>query len=249
MAKILGVIPARFGSTRFQGKPLIDLDGKPMIQRVWEQVNKSRLIKRVIVATDDQRILKVVMAFGGEAVLTSKKCPSGTDRIAQTLEKIKGPHPEIVVNIQGDEPLIPPAMIDQVATILIKNPKERMATLYRPLKDEAEWKNPALAKVVTDLKGRALLFSRAALPHPRDSRDGFLKVKTAGVHVGIYAYRTDFLKKLATLKPTPLEIQECLEQLRVLENGFEIKTGFTRLQSLAVDTPADAARVRKILKL
>jgi 3-deoxy-manno-octulosonate cytidylyltransferase (CMP-KDO synthetase) len=238
--KVLGLIPARYASGRFPGKPLIELKGKPMIQRVWERAMQAASLDAVAVATDDLRIKRVVEAFGGTAVMTPVACASGTDRIAVAVRKL-GLKPAMVVNIQGDEPLLPPAMIDQLVAVLKKSGAP-MATLCRAL-GRGDLANPNAVKVVMDKAGRALYFSRAAIPHARDKA----ALASVGLHVGLYAYRAPFLQQLARLKPTPLEKIEKLEQLRVLENGFAISVGFTRLHSQAVDTPADAQRVRRLI--
>jgi 3-deoxy-manno-octulosonate cytidylyltransferase (CMP-KDO synthetase) len=243
---ILGLIPARFQSSRFPGKPLADLKGKPMIQRVWEQAMKATSLDAVAVATDDLRIKRVVESFGGVAVMTPVSCASGTDRIAIAVRRLKGARPSVVVNVQGDEPLLPPAMINQVAG-LIKKSGAPMATLCRPLAGRAEYLSPNAVKVVTDKAGRALYFSRSPIPMRRDG-GGPPSGSQVGLHVGLYAYKADFLQKLAGLKPTFLEQSEKLEQLRVLEHGFSIAVGRTRLASLAIDTPEDAARVRRLIK-
>ena len=238
--RVLGLIPARYASGRFPGKPLIDLKGKPMIQRVWEQAMRAKSLDAVAVATDDLRIKRVVEAFGGVAVMTPVSCASGTDRIAMAVRKL-GLKPAMVVNIQGDEPLLPPAMIDQLVEVLKKSGAP-MATLCRPL-GPGDLANPHAVKVVLGLNGRALYFSRAAIPHARDKA----ALASVGLHVGLYAYRAPFLQQLARLKPTPLEKIEKLEQLRVLENGFGIAVGLTRLRSHSVDTPADAQRIRRLI--
>jgi 3-deoxy-manno-octulosonate cytidylyltransferase (CMP-KDO synthetase) len=246
---VLALIPARYASSRFPGKPLIDLKGKPMIQRVWEQAMKAKSLDAVAVATDDLRIKRVVESFGGLAIMTPVHCVSGTDRIAIAVQNLKK-KPSIVVNVQGDEPLLPPQMIDQLVNILKKSDAP-MATLCRPLEDRAEYLNPNAVKVVIDKVGKALYFSRAAVPLVRDSVGAGrwpARHPGVGLHIGIYAYRADFLQKLARFRPTPLEMTEKLEQLRVLENGFEIAVGQTRLASHAIDTPQDAARVRKLIR-
>lgn len=239
---ILAIIPARYSSSRFPGKSLVDLKGKPMIQRVWEQAMKAKSVDAVAVATDDLRIKRVVESFGGIAIMTPKSCASGTDRIAIAAKKF-GKKARIVVNVQGDEPLLPPGMIDQVVA-LIKKSKAPMATLCRPL-ERGEYGNPNNVKVVMDKQGKALYFSRAAIPHDREGKG---KLQSVGLHVGLYAYRADFLQKVAKLTPTSLEQLEKLEQLRVLENGYSIAVGLTKGMSVAVDTPADAAKVRRMIR-
>ncbi len=242
---ILAVIPARYDSSRFPGKPLVDLKGKPMIQRVWERAKAARSVDEVLVATDDARIAAVVKSFGGKAVMTPKSCASGTDRIAIAVRKFRG-RASVVVNVQGDEPLLPPAMIDQLVALMRKS-KAPMGTLMRPLENRAEYLDPNCVKAVADGKGRALYFSRAPIPH---LREGGSRPEGAfvGLHVGIYAYRAAFLQKLARMGQTPMETLEKLEQLRVLENGYSIAIAQTRLHSQAVDTPADAAKVRRLIK-
>ena len=247
MPTIYGIIPARFDSSRFPGKPLVDLKGKPMIQRVWEQAFKSKSLKRVAIATDDKRIAAVAEAFGAEVVMTPKNCPSGSDRVAKALQALKAKKGDIAVNIQGDEPLLPPAMIDQVVELLKKKRDAAMATLCQPLEKRADWLDPNVVKVVMDEGGRALYFSRAAIPHPRG-----LKTPPAGPsfgrHVGLYAYRVGFLRKFVAAAPSPLEKLEKLEQLRALEMGEAIWVGRTRRVSLAVDTPRDAAIIRRKIR-
>jgi 3-deoxy-manno-octulosonate cytidylyltransferase (CMP-KDO synthetase) len=243
---VLAFIPARYASTRFPGKPLIDLKGKPMIQRVWEQACKARSVSAVYVATDDKRIAAAVHAFGGEAILTPVNCPSGTDRLAAALKALdRVADNSIIVNVQGDEPLLPPAMIDEVVKAL-RVTGAPMATLARPL-TQAEYLDPNNVKVLWDAKGVALYFSRAPIAFNRDKPGRLPQGLRLGLHVGLYAYRAGFLKRLAKTSPTKLELAERLEQLRVLDLGERIAVGFTRLPSQAVDTPADAAKVRRLL--
>jgi 3-deoxy-manno-octulosonate cytidylyltransferase (CMP-KDO synthetase) len=216
-----------------------------MIQRVWERAMQARSLDAVAVATDDLRIKHVVESFGGLAIMTPPRCPSGTDRIAVAARKLRGGKPSIVVNIQGDEPLLPPAMIDQLVQVLLRSGAP-MATLSRPLRDRAEFLNPNAVKVVADRHGSALYFSRSPIPHPREG--GWpASPLLVGLHVGIYAYRAAFLQKLSKMKPTPLEQTEKLEQLRVLEHGYAIAVGRTRLLSQSIDTPRDAQRVRRLI--
>jgi 3-deoxy-manno-octulosonate cytidylyltransferase (CMP-KDO synthetase) len=246
MPKVFAFIPARFASTRFPGKPLIDLKGKPMVQRVWEQACKAKGVDAVYVATDDVRIATVVRAFGGEAILTPVACPTGTDRLAAALKKLKGlKDSDIIVNVQGDEPLLPPSMIELVVKSL-KASGAPMATLARPLSQD-EYLNPNNVKVLWDAKGLALYFSRAPIAYHRDKPGKLPQGLRLGLHVGLYAYRAGFLKKLAKSKPTKLEMAEKLEQLRVLDQGERIAVGFTKALSVAIDTPEDAKRVRRML--
>lgn len=246
MPKVLAFIPARFASTRFPGKPLIDLKGKPMVQRVWEQASKAKGVDAVYVATDDARIAMAVRAFGGEAIMTPVSCPTGTDRLAAALKKLKGvKDSDIIVNVQGDEPLLPPSMVEWVVKAL-KSSGAPMATLARPL-SQAGYLDPNNVKVLWDAKGLALYFSRAPIAYHRDKPGKLPQGLRLGLHVGIYAYRAGFLKKLARSKPTALEMAEKLEQLRVLDNGDRIAVGFTKASSVAIDTPRDAAKVRRLL--
>ncbi|HTB22273.1 MAG TPA: 3-deoxy-manno-octulosonate cytidylyltransferase [bacterium] len=248
MPPTLAFIPARFASSRFPGKPLIDLKGKPMVQRVWEQARKAKGVDAVYVATDDARIAAVVRSFGGEAIMTPRSCPSGTDRIAAALGKLgRVPDGAVVVNVQGDEPLLPPAMVEQVVSVLKKS-KAPMATLARALGPQ-DYAKPDAVKVLWDAKGLALYFSRSAIPFHRDRpgvlpRAGGLRL---GLHVGLYAYRCGFIKRLARTRPSALERAEKLEQLRVLDMGERIALGFTRLTSLAIDRPEDARALRRLL--
>jgi 3-deoxy-manno-octulosonate cytidylyltransferase (CMP-KDO synthetase) len=242
--RALGIIPARFASSRFPGKPLIDLCGKPMIQRVYEQALKAESLDEVWVATDDARIAQVVRAFGGRAVMTPQSCPTGTDRLA-IAAKGKAGKGDIVVNIQGDEPLLPPGLIDSLVALLQKDKAAAMATLAHPIRDKAEFADPNAVKVVLAADGRALYFSRASIPHPR-AKPG--SIAGAYKHIGLYAYRAEFLAKFTRLKPTPLERAESLEQLRALEHGYAIQVGLVQKSTQAVDTPRDAAKVRALLR-
>ena len=232
------VIPARYGSTRLPGKPLLEIAGKPMIQHVVERVRQSAAPDRVIVATDDGRIVAAVEAFGGEAMLTATDHPTGTDRLAEVAEAFQSV--DLVINVQGDEPLIPPQAIDALAAAFADRPDLQMATLVSELED-ADAQNPAVVKVVASLDGHALYFSRSLIPYPRNpgSHCRFYK------HIGVYAYRRDFLLQYAKLPPTPLEQTESLEQLRALEHGFRIRLIETAFRSIGVDTPEDLQRVRE----
>ncbi len=240
--RIVGVIPARYASSRLPGKALADICGKPMIQHVVERAMRARLLDEVLVATDDQRILRTVQAFGGKACLTSPVHPSGTDRIA---EVVQGLPCELVVNIQGDEPLLDPAVIDSAVEPLRADPSDAMGTLACPLSvDEAA--DPSNVKVVMDRAGYALYFSRARIPYMRDGFPPGLD-RPYLLHVGLYVYRRDTLLRLAALPPTVLEERERLEQLRALEHGIRIRVVLTEHRSIGVDTPEDLARVRRML--
>lgn len=242
---ITAIIPARYSSTRLPGKPLLDIAGKPMIQHVYERAQRAELVKGVIVATDDTRILDAVKGFGGEALMTSDAHKSGTDRLAEVAKGLKS---DIIVNIQGDEPLIEPAMIDEAIRPLVEDSSIVMGSLKAEIRDGAELNNPNVVKVVVDRNDFALYFSRYPVPYFRDASP--LSLLTGHFkHIGIYVYRSDFLLQYATMPQTPLEEAEKLEQLRALENGYRIKVPTTRFQSIGVDTEEDLDRVRRIISL
>lgn len=237
--KILCVIPARYASTRLPGKPLADIAGKPMIQRVYERACLAARPDEVLVATDHETVYQAVRSFGGAVMMTSKDHATGTDRLAEVARQYPGV--DVIINVQGDEPLIEPDIIDDLAAAFDKDPGLMMATLRTPLTDEVEMHNPNQVKVVTDLAGYALYFSRSLVPYPR------LKGEAAVYkHIGIYAYRRDFLLRYAGMPSTPLERSESLEQLRALENGYKIKVLTTEFQFVGVDTPEDLAKVNEI---
>jgi 3-deoxy-manno-octulosonate cytidylyltransferase (CMP-KDO synthetase) len=244
--RITAIIPARFASSRFPGKPLADICGKPMVQWVYERAALSTLVDRVIVATDDERIFQRVADFGGEAQMTGADHPTGTDRLAEVASRIET---DLVVNVQGDEPLIDPRMIDQAIGPLKADRNIVMGTLKSRIASVEEYLNPNVVKVVADRQGFALYFSRAPVPHPRDVAgslaDHFLQLEIFK-HIGLYVYRRDFLLAFPSLPATPLESMEKLEQLRALENGFRIRVVETGLISQGVDTPEDLERVRRL---
>jgi 3-deoxy-manno-octulosonate cytidylyltransferase (CMP-KDO synthetase) len=244
--RVTAVIPARYASTRFPGKPLAELMGKPMIQWVVERTAASTLIDRVLVATDDERIARVVRDFGGEVVMTRADHATGTDRLAEVAEGLES---ELIVNVQGDEPLIAPVMIDEAVAPLRADPTIVMGTLMTPLLSTQEYEDPNVVKVVVDRRGFALYFSRAPIPHPRDAAidDVTWANFPACRHIGLYVYRRDFLLTFPKLAPTPLEELEKLEQLRALEHGYAIRVARTAHTSQGVDTPEDLARVRALL--
>lgn len=227
----VAVIPARYASTRFPGKPLADKTGKPLIQHVVEQVRLAKTVSRIIVATDDQRIADAVHAFDGEAVMTRDDHPNGTARIAEVAAGLI-PAPDIVLNVQGDEPDIEPDVIDQLVRGLIADADAPMATLASPFADDEDPANPNIVKLVLDQRGRAMYFSRSLIPHDRDSR-GITPLK----HPGLYAYRRDFLLTYVTLPATPCEEAEQLEQLRALEHGYPIAVIQTITRHHGIDTP------------
>ena len=236
--KTLGVIPARYAAQRFPGKPLALIAGKPLVQRVYEQARQAKRLARVVVATDDNRIADAVKKFGGEVVMTSPACPSGTDRAAEVARQIDC---DLIVNIQGDEPLMQPAMIDQLVAGIADCD---MATLARPIESPEVLANPNVVKVVFAINGNALYFSRHPIPFARDTGALAKHFK----HLGIYAYRKDFLLKFVALPQSELEKTEKLEQLRALENGFAIKVLVTPHDSVGVDVPADVKIVEEILR-
>lgn len=238
--RVIGVIPSRFGAKRFPGKPLALIAGVPMIVRVIRQVKKANRLTDVWVATDDKRIAETAEKAGAKAVMTPSNLPSGTDRIAYAVRTVKA---DIVVNIQGDEPVMPPAAIDAVVKVLQDDPKVLMSTVVIPLSDVRKWKNPNVVKAVLASNNNVLYFSRAPIPHPRDG--GLPK---AYQHMGLYGYRPAWLQLMASLKPTPLERIEKLEQLRAMENGVVIRAAVQRYESIAVDVPADVKKVERHLK-
>lgn len=235
--KVACIIPSRFASTRLPGKPLADICGKPMIQRVYEQVKKSKKAHHVIVATDDERVYKVVESFGGSVIMTSPDHLSGTDRLAEVAKAREDI--DVIINVQGDEPLIDPDLIDELISYFEESPEPNMATVSSPM-DEEDFQNPAAVKVVCNQKGFALYFSRSLLPYPRNGGVSPMK------HIGIYGYTREFLLAYAAMAPTPLEQCESLEQLRALENGYSIKVIETDKVFVGVDTPEDLKRVNKI---
>jgi 3-deoxy-manno-octulosonate cytidylyltransferase (CMP-KDO synthetase) len=239
--KVLCVIPARYASTRLPGKPLSMIAGKPMIQHVYERACQAKLPNEVVVATDNELVEKAVLDFGGKAVMTSPDHPSGTDRLAEVA--LMYPDVDVIVNVQGDEPMIPPEVIDRLAEAFNGDADLNMATM-KVVMDEEDYENPAAVKVVTDQQGYALYFSRSLMPYPRNKPEGFKVFK----HVGIYAYRRNFLLKYAALAPTPLEKAESLEQLRALENGYKIKVLESDFQGIGVDTPEDLAAVNALFE-
>jgi 3-deoxy-D-manno-octulosonate cytidylyltransferase len=240
MNKAAGIIPARWASTRFQGKPLYLIAGKPLLRHVWERCQRSKKLHSVIIATDDMRIANAAFRWGAEVALTSPRHQSGTDRIAQVARKAK--RFTFIINIQGDEPLVDPRLIDKLIEKLERNPGVDLVTAAHPFNDPAEASSPHQVKVVVDLAGRALYFSRAAIPFPRDlSRIKYLR------HQGIYGFRREMLLQFVKWKPTPLERAESLEQLRALENGVSVHVLVTKHGSPGVDTPEDAAALEQKL--
>lgn len=252
--KISAVIPARYGSTRFEGKPLADILGKPMIQHVYEGVRQSKLIDEVIVATDDQRIIEAVKSFGGKAVMTSPTHFTGTDRVAEVAKKLRS---EIIVNVQGDEPLIKGDIIDKAIRPLLADDTLQLSTLMTRIEEVRDWLNPHIVKVVADQKDFALYFSRSPIPFPRELQIGRLESNPFGTnrplpkrvfkHLGVYVFRRKFLLQFSKMKPTPLEKLEKLEQLRALENGHRIQVTPVDYEPICVDTPEDIRKVEASL--
>lgn len=240
--RICAVIPARHASTRFPGKPLALIAGRPMVEHVWRRCQESLAFHEVLVATDDERIRRAVERFGGTAVMTSPACATGTDRVAEVARSRSGV--DVWVNVQGDEPLLDPKALETLAG-LFADPEVRMGTLVRPL-EAAEVQNPNVVKAVLALNGDALYFSRATLPFLREAgADGNVQ---RWAHIGLYGYRHETLLRLASLPPTPLEEAEKLEQLRALEHGVHIRCGRVHWSTVAVDVPEDVARVEAVMR-
>lgn len=238
--KILCVIPARYASTRLPGKPLADIVGKPMIQHVYERSAQATIPQQVVVATDDEKVFQAVQQFGGKVVMTSSEHQTGTDRLAEVASKYA--EVDVIINVQGDEPLIDPKVIDELAQEFLNDTALQMASVMS-IMDTEDYQNPNAVKVVTDLNNNALYFSRSLLPYPRVAgRANVYK------HIGIYAYKKDFLLKFAKLEPTPLEQSESLEQLRALENGYKIKMIKTKSKFIGVDSIEDLQTVNELLR-
>jgi 3-deoxy-manno-octulosonate cytidylyltransferase (CMP-KDO synthetase) len=234
----VAIIPARYASSRLPGKALLEIGGKTMIEHVYRRASEAKSVESVWVATDDERIAEAVRAFGGRVVMTRADHPSGTDRIA---EAASGLECDVVVNVQGDEPMLDPAVIDAVVRPLAERPELVMSTVAVPIGEARDVADPAAVKVVLDASGHALYFSRLPIPFYRSGADG-LHLK----HLGLYAYRKEFLLRYASLSPTPLERAEQLEQLRVLEHGYRIHVSVTDHDAIGVDTPEDLERVRAL---
>ncbi len=244
--RTVAIIPARYASQRLPGKPLAEIHGKPMICHVVDRTSRARLVSDVLVATDDQRIADAVLACGGRAVMTPASLQSGTDRIAWVARTLDDA--ELVVNVQGDEPLIPPEMIDQAICPLLEDDRLVAGTLVKRIQSTEELLNPSLPKVVLDADGFCLYFSRSPIPFGRDlPQPEWLDHHRYFRHIGLYVFRRTFLLEYASWPQTPLEKAEKLEQLRILEHGERIRAVVTDLDSIAVDTPADLERVRTLM--
>ncbi|MFQ5952962.1 MAG: 3-deoxy-manno-octulosonate cytidylyltransferase [Candidatus Omnitrophota bacterium] len=254
--KIVAVIPARWDSTRFKGKVLADINKKPMVQYVWEKAKMAHEIDEVIVAVDKEKVFKAVESFGGKAVFTSPEQPSGTDRVAEAVNEIDA---DVIVNVQADEPLIHPMMIDELAQVFEYERNVQMATLIKRIHKKEEITDPNIVKVVIDRKGFALYFSRNPVPFVQRSGAGGSESTPYAAdlenvsgryykHIGLYAYTKDFLYTYTNLPKAALEVEERLEQLRVLEHGYKIRTIETRYDTVGVDTPEDLEKVKEILR-
>jgi 3-deoxy-manno-octulosonate cytidylyltransferase (CMP-KDO synthetase) len=241
---IVGIIPARFASTRLMGKPLASIGGKPMIQHTYENSIKSKLLNKVVVAADDEKVAQVIKDFGGTVIMTPKGVSTGSDRIAIAAKQIEGV--KIIVNIQGDEPFIQGEMIDQAIEPLLFDSSVQVTTLAKRIESVDELKLPSITKVVFDYQNYAMYFSRSPIPYVRDARTNFERITKFDIfkHIGLYAFRKDALFRFTSLEETDLEKAEKLEQLRILENGMKIKVVETEYDTLAVDTPEDLERAR-----
>lgn len=242
MKKIIAIIPSRYGSSRFSGKPLALIKNKPMIRWVYENVKKASAVSEVYVATDDRRIFDAVLQFGGKALMTSDKHTCGTDRLAECVGILSLSEEDIVLNIQGDEPLIRPEMITDLISCFDSS-EVYMGTLKKKIEAEEELDDPNVVKVITDVNNYAIYFSRRCLPYERDGKSA-----EHYKHIGAYGYTAKFLTEYSKMPRTPLELAESLEQLRVIENGLKIKVRETQYQSIGVDTPEQLARAEKFME-
>jgi 3-deoxy-manno-octulosonate cytidylyltransferase (CMP-KDO synthetase) len=247
--KVVAVIPARWDSTRLKGKVLADINGKPMIQHVWERVSKAHEVDEVVIAVDKEKVLKAVESFGAKAVFTSPEQPSGTDRLAEVASTVDA---DVYINVQADEPLIHPLMVDALAQVFEYERNVQMATLIKRIHSKEEIANPNVVKVVVDRKGFALYFSRSPIPYIREGSESIMDLQDVSgsyfKHIGLYSYTKDFLFTYTNLPKSTLEMDEKLEQLRVLEHGYKIMTVETRYDTVGVDTQEDLDMVRGILK-
>lgn len=240
--KVIGIIPARLNSTRMKRKMLAPIAGKPLVFHTWNQARKASRLDDVIVATDSDEIARALLPYGARVVMTSPKLATGTDRV-QAASKLVGYAPDIVINIQGDEPMMPPSAINKTAELLLNDTRAVMSTVATPVTDTHELKSPSVVKVVLDKDGNALYFSRSLIPFPRsDEQVPVFK------HLGLYGYRFDFLQKFSKLKTSPLEKRESLEQLRALEHGYRIKVGVGTYIRMEVNTPQEYRQVKRIIE-
>ena len=244
---IIGLIPSRWGSSRFPGKPLHPIAGKPLVQHVWERVCRCSRLDAIAIATDDQRIFDAAVSFGARAIMTSPDHPSGSDRLAEAVRSF--PAATHVVNIQGDEPLIDPALIDRLAEALVSDEALSMATVACPISAREDLDNPNIVKVALARNGDALYFSRSIVPYTRSVEwKEWLATTQYFTHIGMYAYRSEVLKEVAALPQSWLEKAESLEQLRWLENGYRIGVGISDVETIGIDTPEDLAAAEEFLK-
>jgi 3-deoxy-manno-octulosonate cytidylyltransferase (CMP-KDO synthetase) len=245
MGKVIGIIPARYGSTRLPGKPLIKIGGKSLIQRTYENAKKCKMLDQVIVATDDVRIADHVVSFNGEVVMTSTACITGTDRIIEAMTQGNLNQAELVINIQGDEPNLESDVIEKVISILKADPECDVSTAVVKLESKEDAMSSSVVKCVMDQKNHAIYFSRSLIPGNKTGewREGTAYYK----HLGIYGYRSTFLKEYAELEPTPLQLSEDLEQLKILENGYKIAVAIVKSSAVGVDTPEDIKKIEKLL--
>ena len=245
-ARVVVVIPARYGSQRLPAKPLADICGKPMVQHVYERATRAKLVNAVLVATDDERIMSTVREFGGRAVMTPESLQTGTDRIAYVARSL--PDADIVVNVQGDEPLMEPAMIDEAVEPLVSDSSINVGTLVKKIDSSADLSNPGIVKVVLDRQGNGMYFSRSPIPFGRDIQQSeWPRHHTYYKHIGLYVFRREFLNTFSEMSRTPLERAEKLEQLRILEHGFKIRCTITLHDSVPVDTQEDLEKVRSLM--
>jgi 3-deoxy-manno-octulosonate cytidylyltransferase (CMP-KDO synthetase) len=246
MMRAVAIIPARYASQRLPGKPLVDIGGRPMIQRVYERARRAASLNSVVVATDDERIANAVADFGGTAIMTSPELPSGTDRVAAAARRVHDA--EIIVNVQGDEPLLVPEMVDE-AVAVVAGSDAVAGTLVKKIDNDTELFNSNIVKVVLSGKGECLYFSRSPIPFGRDlAQQEWRRAHPYYKHIGLYVFRRAFLLQYAALPPTPLERAEKLEQLRILEHGYRISAAVTTHDSIPVDTPDDLEKVRLIYR-
>lgn len=243
--EILAVIPARFASQRFPGKVIEELAGKPLVVHTYERTMQAKCISKAVIATDDHRVLEALEPYDIHVVMTSADHPSGTDRIAEVARNTTA---DIIVNVQGDEPMLDPETIDRAVAAMLADPKLDMATAKHAITNPDDINDPNVVKVVSDKKGMALYFSRSPIPHMRDVSDQLPETPVYWQHIGLYVFRRSFLLDYAAMKPTPLEQTEKLEQLRALENGHRIAVVETEFKSIGVDTPGDLERVRHLLE-
>ncbi|MDD5450246.1 MAG: 3-deoxy-manno-octulosonate cytidylyltransferase [Candidatus Omnitrophica bacterium] len=243
----IGVIPARYASTRFEGKVLADLCGKSVVQHVYEKAKQAKLLDDLIVACDDERVKNAVLKFGGKVVFTSPDQPTGTDRLTEVVNPLDV---KVIVNIQGDEPFVQPTMIDSIVLELSSNPRTGMVTIIKKITDEKELYDPNIVKVVIDKDGYALYFSRNFIPFVRNraAEKPILEATTFYKHIGLYGYTKDFLFTFKNLPKAKLEEAEKLEQLRALEHGYKIKTIVTKFDTVGIDTPEDLERAKELFK-